>query len=92
MKSVKYIIILFAAVMFGFTSCGNRNANKPAAHTHEDGSVCTGHAAEQAPAAQQESFKVEDDGTTSTEDPAHECSDGHDHEGHSHEGEGAHKH
>ena len=66
MKS-KFVIIIFSAIIFCFTSCGSRSANNHAhdhdnsiehnhnTHTHADGSVHSDHAPEQ------ESFKVEAD-------------------------------
>ena len=62
MKS-KFVIIIFSAILFCFTSCGNRSANNHAhdhennhnTHTHADGSVHSDHAPEQ------ESFKAEAD-------------------------------
>ena len=46
MKQTKYLIVLFAAIMFAISSCGNRNTNNNSGetHTHEDGSVHAGPA------------------------------------------------
>ena len=44
MNNTKYLIVLFAAIMFAISSCGNRSNNSGETHTHEDGSVHAGPA------------------------------------------------
>ena len=49
MKQTKYLVVLFAAILFAISSCGNRNTNNNngETHTHADGTVHAGPAHDQ---------------------------------------------
>lgn len=71
MKIVSFILVVFLSFMQ--LGCNNNEAES-AAHGHE-------HVAEEADAApvEQETFEVEADGKTSTENPAYGYEHGHEH-------------
>jgi len=83
MKSkISIAVVIFSFMLLCFASCGGAKKKSNDTHTHEDGSVHQEHPAEgTAIQAEQETFKVEADSTTSTENPAHDHGDGklHDH-------------
>ena len=81
MKS-RIIIIVFAVILFGLTSCGRKRSENSTehnhnTHTHADGTVHSDHAPEQD-LPQQESFKVEADSATVKADSVKQEHD-HDH-------------
>ena len=85
MKS-RIIIIVFAVILLGLTSCGRKRSDNSTehnhnTHTHADGTVHSDHAPEQD-LPQQESFKVEADSVTLKADTA---THDHSHDGHNHQ-------
>ena len=99
MKNTKYILVLFAAIMFAITSCGNRGANNNHSgetHTHADGTVHAGPAHDNGGETHTHADgtvhagPAHDHGTPNTNNQESFKADStHNHEGHNHEG---HKH
>ncbi len=82
MKS-KIVILLFAAILCGLSSCGNKSSKKQDAHTHthSDGTVHEGDDCKESAPAKQESFTVTADSTSKTDTIKHN----HDHHDHDHD-------
>ena len=97
MKNTKYILVLFAAIMFAITSCGNRGANNNnnsgETHTHADGTVHAGPAHDNGGETHTHADgtvhagPAHDHGTPNTNEQETFDADStkHNHEGHNHE-------